>query len=60
MRSTLPSASQAHAPPGAGVSRSTRQQQIVFLNGRPIENQTVSHALREGYHTALMKGQILV
>ena len=41
----------------AGVSRSTRQQQIVFLNGRPIENQTLSYALREGYHTALMKGQ---
>ena len=41
----------------AGVSRSTRQQQIVFLNGRPVENQTVNHALREGYHTALMKGQ---
>jgi DNA mismatch repair protein MutL len=41
----------------AGVSRSTRQQQIVFLNGRPIENPTVNHALREGYHTALMKGQ---
>ena len=41
----------------AGVSRSTRQQQIIFLNGRPIENPTVSHALREGYHTALMKGR---
>ena len=41
----------------AGVSRSTRQQQIIFLNGRPIENPTVAHALREGYHTALMKGQ---
>jgi DNA mismatch repair protein MutL len=41
----------------AGVSRGTRQQQIVFLNGRPVENQTVNHALREGYHTALMKGQ---
>ena len=41
----------------AGVSRSTRQQQIVFLNGRPIENQTLNHALREGYHTALMRGQ---
>ncbi|HET6408009.1 MAG TPA: DNA mismatch repair endonuclease MutL, partial [Chthoniobacteraceae bacterium] len=35
----------------AGVSRSTRQQQIVFLNGRPIENPTINHALREGYHT---------
>lgn len=40
-----------------GVSRSTRAQQLVFLNGRAVENPTVSHALREGYHTALMKGQ---
>jgi len=44
----------------AGLSRSSRQQQIVFLNGRPIENQTINHALREGYHTALMKGQFPV
>lgn len=41
----------------AGMSRSTRQQQLVFLNGRAVENLTLSHALREGYHTALMKGQ---
>ncbi|MEQ1860317.1 MAG: DNA mismatch repair endonuclease MutL [Chthoniobacteraceae bacterium] len=41
----------------AGVSRSTRQQSIVFLNGRPVENPTLTHALREGYHTALMRGQ---
>ena len=41
----------------AGVSRSGRQQQLVFLNGRPVENSTVNFALREGYHTALMKGQ---
>ncbi|RYD67498.1 MAG: DNA mismatch repair endonuclease MutL, partial [Verrucomicrobiaceae bacterium] len=41
----------------AGVSRSNRQQQLVFLNGRAVENLTISHALREGYHTALMKGQ---
>jgi len=41
----------------AGVSRSSRQEQIVFLNGRAVENATLSHALREGYHTALMKGQ---
>ena len=40
-----------------GVSRSTRAQQIVFLNGRAVENTTVYYALREGYHTALMKGQ---
>jgi DNA mismatch repair protein MutL len=41
----------------AGVSRSTRQQQLIFLNGRPVENSTVNYAVREGYHTALMKGQ---
>jgi DNA mismatch repair protein MutL len=41
----------------AGISRSTRADQIVFVNGRPIENLTVQHGLREGYHTALMKGQ---
>ena len=40
-----------------GVSRSTHAQQIVFLNGRAVENTTVYYALREGYHTALMKGQ---
>ena len=41
----------------AGVSRSSRAQQIVFINGRAIENNAVNFALREGYHTALMKGQ---
>lgn len=40
-----------------GVSRSTRAQQIVFINGRAVENSAVYYALREGYHTALMKGQ---
>lgn len=41
----------------AGVSRSSRAQQLIFLNGRAIENSTLNFALREGYHTALMKGQ---
>ncbi|MCE9609129.1 MAG: DNA mismatch repair endonuclease MutL [Chthoniobacter sp.] len=41
----------------AGVSRSSRAQQLVFLNGRAVENHTINFALREGYHTALMKGQ---
>ncbi|MGC3989969.1 MAG: DNA mismatch repair endonuclease MutL [Chthoniobacteraceae bacterium] len=41
----------------AGVSRSTRAQQFVFVNGRAVENSTVNFGLREGYHTALMKGQ---
>jgi DNA mismatch repair protein MutL len=42
---------------GAGLSRSTRQMQFTFLNGRPIESPSISYGLREGYHTTLMKGQ---
>jgi DNA mismatch repair protein MutL len=42
---------------GAGFSRSNRQMQIVYLNGRAVENAAISNGLREGYHTALMKGQ---
>src|ERR1700736_1225041 len=41
----------------AGVSRATRAEQILFVNGRPVENITLQHGLREGYHTALMKVQ---
>src|ERR1039458_3139092 len=41
----------------AGVSRKTRDQQLFFVNGRAIESPVLSVALREGYHTALMKGQ---
>ena len=43
-----------------GISRSTRAQQLVFVNGRAVENSTLNHGLREGYHTALMKGQFPV
>lgn len=42
---------------GPGMSRSNRQTQITYLNGRPIESASISYGLREGYHTALMKGQ---
>ena len=41
----------------AGLSRQTRAQQHVFVNGRAIESPVVTAAVREGYHTALMKGQ---
>ena len=44
----------------AGVSRQTRAQQLVFVNGRAIESPVVTAGLREGYHTALMKGQFPV
>src|SRR5216110_684628 len=41
----------------AGLSRQTRAQQLVFVNGRAIESSLITGAIREGYHTALMKGQ---
>src|SRR5216117_1254132 len=41
----------------AGLSRQTRTQQLVFVNGRAIESSVITAAVREGYHTALMKGQ---
>jgi len=41
----------------AGLSRQTRTQQLVFVNGRAIESSLIPPAIREGYHTALMKGQ---
>jgi DNA mismatch repair protein MutL len=41
----------------AGISRNTRDQQLVFVNGRAVENVVLSAAMREGYHTALMRGQ---
>jgi DNA mismatch repair protein MutL len=44
----------------AGVSRQTRAQQFVFVNGRTIDSGILATALREGYHTALMRGQFPV
>ncbi len=41
----------------AGVGRQTRAQQFAFVNGRAVESPVVNAALREGYHTALMRGQ---
>ncbi|MFZ0916299.1 MAG: DNA mismatch repair endonuclease MutL, partial [Candidatus Udaeobacter sp.] len=41
----------------AGLSRQTKAQQLVFVNGRAIESSLITAAVREGYHTALMKGQ---
>jgi len=41
----------------AGLSLQTRAQQLVFVNGRAIESPLITAAVREGYRTALMKGQ---
>ena len=43
-----------------GISRSDRSQQHIFVNGRPVESKGINYALREGYHTALMRGQFPV
>ena len=40
-----------------GVSRSTRDEQHLFVNRRPVENRGLNYALLEGYHTSLMKGR---
>ncbi|MEO0448499.1 MAG: DNA mismatch repair endonuclease MutL, partial [Verrucomicrobiota bacterium] len=42
---------------GFGMGRSNKSLQLIFLNGRPVEAAMLNYALREGYHTALMKGQ---
>jgi len=42
---------------GFGMGRSNRAHQLTFLNGRPVEASMLNYALREGFHTALMKGQ---
>ena len=43
-----------------GVSRSTRSNQHIFVNRRPVESKSLNRALMEGYHTSLMKGQFPV
>lgn len=40
-----------------GVSRSTREDQHLFVNRRPVENRGLNFALIEGYHNSLMKGR---
>lgn len=40
-----------------GASRSTREDQHLFVNRRPVENRGLNFALLEGYHTSLMKGR---
>ena len=40
-----------------GFTRSSRRDQRAFVNGRPISNYTISHAVRDAYHTMVMKGR---
>lgn len=36
------------------LSRSTRKYQFLFVNGHPIENRLVGHAVQEAFHSLLM------
>ncbi len=38
-------------------SQGTRSYQELFINGRPIKNPLISHAIYEAYSTHLMRGQ---
>lgn len=40
-----------------GISKSTRKQQYLFLNGRWIQDRTLQHALTESYRGLLMVGR---
>ncbi|PAW78374.1 MAG: hypothetical protein B9S32_07565 [Verrucomicrobia bacterium Tous-C9LFEB] len=40
-----------------GVSRGNRQDEHVFVNGRPVTSRTLQFGLLEGYHNALMRGR---
>jgi DNA mismatch repair protein MutL len=43
-----------------GISRGNRQEQHVFVNGRPVFSRTLNFAILEGYHNSLMKGRFPV
>jgi DNA mismatch repair protein MutL len=38
-------------------ARTSRLPQEIFVNGRPIKNTTISHAIHEGYRSFLPKGR---
>ena len=40
-----------------GISRSSRQDLITIVNGRPVESRTLSYAVIESYHTYIPKSR---
>lgn len=40
-----------------GVRRSTRQEMVTLVNGRPVDSKTLTYALLEAYHTHIPKGR---
>ncbi|MDR2513383.1 MAG: DNA mismatch repair endonuclease MutL [Puniceicoccales bacterium] len=41
----------------AGVGRSTRQEMVTIVNGRPVDSRVLAYSLVESYHTLLPKGR---
>ena len=40
-----------------GASRSTRQDLVTIVNGRPVDSRALTYALVEAYHTLIPKGR---
>ena len=40
-----------------GVSRSSRQEMVTIVNGRPVDNRTMAYSLVESYHTLIPRGR---
>ena len=40
-----------------GLSRASRKDQRTFVNGRPINSNTIYYAIKDAYHTLVMKGR---
>ncbi len=40
-----------------GVTRATRREQRIFVNGRPASANSVYYGIRDAYHTLVMKGR---
>ncbi len=40
-----------------GLTRSSRREQRIFINRRAIESATMYYAIRDAYHTLVMKGR---
>jgi DNA mismatch repair protein MutL len=40
-----------------GISRAARNEELFFINQRPVENRTLHFGLLEGYRNSLMKGR---
>lgn len=40
-----------------GISRAAKNEELFFVNNRPVDNRTLHFGLLEGYHNSVMKGR---